>query len=80
MEEERSVLLFRFMLFCERWQKFKLFWFFVPACSADRSALRVGKKPKVLKCAVGSRLAANGCAMLRSALILHIFLVTNILN
>jgi len=34
------------ILFYERRKKFKLFWFFV-------LALRVGEKPKVLKCAVG---------------------------
>jgi len=44
------------MLFYERWEKFKLFWFFV-------LALRVGEKPKVLKCAVAFRFVANGLAI-----------------
>jgi len=41
----------------ERWQKFKLFWFFVLAYC-------VGKKPKVLKGAMGFRFVANEKHML----------------
>ncbi len=52
MEEYKSILLLKSGLFCERWQKFKLFWFFV-------SVICVREKAKVLKCAVGLRLAAN---------------------
>jgi len=48
------------VLFCEQWQKFKLFWFFV-------LVLCVGEKLKVLKGAVGFRLAANGLNMRRLA-------------
>jgi len=47
-------------VFSERWQKFKLFWFFV-------LALCVGKKPKVLKRAWAFRLVANGINMVRLA-------------
>ncbi len=60
MEEGKSVLLLKSGLFCERLQKFKLFWFFV-------SALCVREKPKVLKGEVGLRLAANGLNMVRAA-------------
>ncbi len=49
-----SILYLKSVLFYERWQKFKLFWFFV-------SAMCVREKPKVLKGAVALRFVANRC-------------------